>query len=152
MMIMLANILWPSMILTERMAAVMPIVAGLVVEFLYLRYGTKLRGLRCLRADLGMNLASALLGMLLIPLAGLGWEWLASMTIHPLMNVGTFNPVTWTVSVLLAAIINAVVEGFILRRSFGLELGRRGFWLLAAVNLVSVSMAAVTIIMDPPKL
>jgi hypothetical protein len=98
-----------------------------------------------------MNLASALLGIVLIPLSGIGWELLASITIYPLLNVGSFNPVTWTASVILAAITNAVVESFVLQRSFGLVLGRRGFWLLAAVNLVTVSIAAVSIILDPPK-
>ncbi|MBE7498134.1 MAG: hypothetical protein HS117_24610 [Verrucomicrobiaceae bacterium] len=151
MMILLSNIVWPSMILTGRIVAVIPILAGLVVEFLYLRYGTTLRGVRCLWADLSMNLVSALLGLILIPLSGIGWELLASMTIYPLLNIGSFNPVTWTASVILAAIMNAVVEGFVLRSGFGLVLGRRGFWLLATVNLVTVSIAAVSVIIDPPK-
>ncbi len=148
---MLANLIWPSMILTGRIVTVIPIVAGLVVELIYLRYGTKLRGMRCLWADLSMNLASALLGIILIPFPGLAWEWLASITIYPLLNVGSFNLLTWTASAMLAAITNAVVEGFVLRKGFGLVLGRRGFWLLAVVNLVTVSIAVVTIMIDPPK-
>ncbi len=150
-MILLANLVWPSLLLTGRIVAVVPIVVGLVVEFFHLRYFTALRGTRCLWADVSMNLGSALLGLGLIPLSGLGWELIAGFTIHPLMGVGTFNPLAWTVSVLLAAIVNAFVEGYILWRWFEVTLGRRGFWLLAAVNLITVGIAAISIIIDPPK-
>ncbi len=151
MLIMLANLVWPSMLLTGRIVAVIPIAAGLAVELIYLRRCTSLRGIRCLWADLSMNLASALLGLGLIPLSGLGWELLACVTINPLMGVGTFNPVTWVASFILAVITNAFVEGYVLWRWFGLILGRRGFWLLAAVNLVTVGIAAISIVIDPPK-
>ncbi len=98
-----------------------------------------------------MNLASTVLGIVLIPLSGFVWELLASFTIYPLLNVGTFNPVTWGATLLLAAGVNAVVEGSVLRYGFKQALGRRGFWILFAANLVSVAIAFVSILMRPPK-
>lgn len=146
----LANLVWPALYLTSRMLAVWPIAAGLLVEFFFIRRATNLRGRRCLTADITMNLASAALGMLLIPLSGILWELLAGITIHPLFNVGTFNPATWGATVLLAAAINAVIEGFVLQKGFKQKLGRRGFRLLFAANFVSVSIAFISIIIHPP--
>lgn len=146
----LANLVWPALYLTSRMFAVWPIAAGLLVELFFVRYATNLRGARCLAADIAMNLASAALGLLLIPLSGIIWELLAGITIHPLFNVGTFNPATWGATVLLAAGVNSLVEGLVLQNGFKQKLGRRGFWLLFAANLVSVSIAFVSIIIHPP--
>lgn len=146
----IANLVWPALYLSSRMFAVWPIAAGLFVEFFFVRQATTLRGWRCLTADITMNLASAALGLLLIPLSGFIWELLAAVTIQPLFNVGTFNPVTWGATVLLAAGVNAIVEGFVLKNGFKQKLGNRGFWLLFAANLVSVSIAFASIVMHPP--
>ena len=148
---LLANVVWPALYLSSRMLAVWPIAAGLLVELFFVRYVTNLRGARCVAGDVTMNLASAALGIVLIPLSGIIWELLATITIQPLFSVGTFNPVTFGTTVLLAAGVNTVVEGFVLRRGFKQTLGRRGFWLLFAANLVSVSIAVVSILMRPPK-
>ena len=148
----LANLVWPALFLTIRMLAVWPIAAGLLVELFFIRHATSLRGARCLAADITMNLASATLGIVFIQLSGILWELLATFTIYPLLNVGTFNPITWGVTVLLAAGINTVIEGWVLQRGFKQTLGRRGFWLLFAANLVSVSIAFISILMHPPKL
>jgi len=147
----LANLVWPALILTTRMLAVWPIAAGLLVELFFVRQATNLRGARCLTADITMNLASAALGIVLIPLSGIIWELLATFTIYPLLNVGSFNPVTWGATVLLAAGVNTVAEGWVLQRGFKQKLGRRGFWLLFAANLVSVSIAFISILLHPPK-
>jgi hypothetical protein len=146
----LANLVWPALFLTSRMFAVWPIAAGLFVEFFFIRQATKLRGWRCLTADITMNLVSAALGVILIPLSGIIWELLATFTIYPLFNVGTFNPVTWGATALLAAGVNAVVEGWVLQNGFKQKLGRRGFWLLFVANLVSVSIAAASLVPHPP--
>jgi hypothetical protein len=150
MALILANLVWPALYLTSRMFAVWPIAAGLLVEYFFVRYATNLRGARCLAADIAMNLASAALGLLLIPLSGIIWELLAGITIHPLFNVGTFNPATWGATVLLAAGVNALVEGWALQNGFKQKLGKQGFRLLFAANLVSVSIAFVSIIIHPP--
>ncbi len=151
MPIIVANLVWPALYVVGRMTAIIPIVAGLAVEFVFLRYVTSLRGLRCIWADLAMNFASALLGIVLIPIVGLAWEFVAAVTIHPLFDVGTFNPATWIATALLAAVANAAIEGQVLKRSFGLAMNRRLFVQLAAVNLVTVLLAFLSLHLDPPK-
>ena len=151
MPIIIANLVWPALYLVGRMTAIIPVVAGLIVEFVFLRHVTSLRGFSCIRADLAMNLASALLGILLIPIFGLAWEVVAAATIYPLFDVGTFHPATWAATALLAAVANAAIEGLVLRRFFGLILSRRFIVQLTAVNLVTVSLAFLSLHLDPPK-
>jgi hypothetical protein len=148
----LANLIWPALFLVERMNAVVPILVGLVVEILFLRYATGLRGLSCVSAGVGMNVSSALLGVLLIPLAGLGWEVVSAVTIQPLFKVGTFNPASWVATALLAAAANALVEGYTLRRFFGVLVDRRLKAKLAAVNLVTVALGCLSLYLDPARL
>lgn len=151
MPIILANLVWPALYVVGRMTAITPIVAGLAVEFVFLRYVTSLRGFRCFSADLATNFASALLGIVLIPVVGIAWEFVAAVTIHPVFGVGTFNPATWIATALLAAVTNAAVEGKVLTGYFGVTMNRRFFVLLAAVNLVTVSLAFLSLHRDPPK-
>jgi hypothetical protein len=151
MPIIIANLVWPALYVVDRMTAIVPIVAGLAVEFVFLRYATSLRGFRCFSADLAMNFASALLGIVLIPLVGIAWEFVAAITIHPLFGVGTFNPATWIATALLAAVANAAIEGQVLKSFFGLPMNRRFFVQLTAVNLVTVLLAFLSLHRDPPK-
>jgi hypothetical protein len=151
MLIIIANLVWPALYLVGRMSAILPIAAGLIVEFVFLRYATSLRGFRCIRAALAMNLASALFGIVLIPIFGLAWEVVAAVTIYPLFDVGTFNPATWIATALLAAVANAAIEGQVLKRFFGMMLNRKIFVQLTAVNLVTVSLALLSLHLDPPK-
>lgn len=146
----LANIVWPALYLTSRMFALYPIVGGLFVELIFVRYVTKLRVSRCVTACITMNLVSAALGVILIPVSGIAWELLASITINPLFDLGTFNPVTWSVTALLAAGVNTAVEGKVLQTNLNITLGRRGYWLLFAANLVSVGIACVSVLLRPP--
>lgn len=106
----IANIVWPALILVGRMLAVWPIAAGLFVEFFFVRYATKLRGWRCLAGDVWMNVASAALGLVLIPLSGIAWELLASFTIYRPFNISTFSPVNWGFTGFVAAGVNTAVE------------------------------------------
>ena len=151
MLIIIANLVWPALYVVDRMTAIVPIATGLAVEFVFLRFLTSLRGFRCLSADLAMNLGSALLGIVLIPIVGIAWEFVAAVTIHPLFDVGTFNPATWIATALLAAVSNAAIEGQVLKRFFGLAMNRRFFVQLTAVNLVTVTLAFLSLHRDPPK-
>lgn len=151
MFLLFANVVWPALYLVERLNAVAPVVAGLIVECAFLRYYAGLHGLRALGAGVSMNFASALLGMLLIPLTGLGWEFVATFTVQPLLDVGTFNPATWMATALLAALTNAVVEAQVLKRCWGVSLSRQFFCLLALANLATVGLACLSLHLHPPK-
>jgi hypothetical protein len=61
-----------------------------------------------LAADLAANAASTLLGVILIPLAGMTWKLFPSLLFYRFLNWGTFNPVNWTINFFIACLINAL--------------------------------------------
>ena len=88
-----------------------------------------------------MNFASTLLGILLIPIAGLAWEFFPGSVLYRIFDVGTFNPGTWVMTFLFAVAINAALESLVIRWAFKTKLGKRGFWGLVVANAVSVGLA-----------
>ena len=98
-----------------------------------------------------MNIVSTTVGILGIPLSGLLWELIASITIQPIFNWGTFNPVTWLISCVLAASLNTVLEVATLRLLFKISWTKKLFWWLAVANFITVGMAIISIMIFPPK-
>jgi len=78
---------------------------------------------------------------LLVPLAGMAWEFLAMWSYQRWFGWGSFNPVTWLVTLVLACLINTTVECLIYRFGFKFAVKRREvLWLLLA-NAFSVGLA-----------
>jgi hypothetical protein len=149
---LIADVVWPALLLEGRILTWWAILAGLIVEFFFLLRITNLHPWRALLADLAMNLASTLMGVFLIPLAGLLWEFVPGTIIYPVFDIGTFNPFTWTATLVMASIINAVVERLVLGGVFKQPVRKRAFWLLTAANAVSVALALASVIHSPPEL
>ena len=148
---MLADVIWPALLLEGRIASWWAIGAGLAIEYLLVRSITDLSPLRAALADVSMNAASTLLGFILIPIAGIAWEFFPGILIYKVFNIGTFNPGTWTATIVMAATINAFIERFVLRRFFKQVVTKRGFWLLFGANALTVTLAFVSIIYLPPQ-
>lgn len=136
-----ADVVWPALYLETRLLAWWVILSGLLVEFFFIWKIFDLSPKRALIANLAANGASALLGVLLIPVAGLLWELFSHFTIGLLWNIRTFHPVTWCATYVLACLVNTALENFVLQKAFRLPFTRRTFaWLLGA-NAISVGMA-----------
>ncbi len=100
-----------------------------------------------------MNALSAVLGVLLIPIAGLILEIFPGIVIYKIFNIGTFNPGTWMETILMAAAINTYIERFALRKFFKQPVvGRRCFWMLFLANAISITLAVGSLFCYPPKL
>jgi hypothetical protein len=147
----LADVVWPSLFLAERMLSWWIIAAGLVIEFFFVRWLTGAVPGRAALMTLVMNAISTAAGVVAIPISGLAWELIASVSLLPLMNWGTFNPVTWLVSAVLAALVNAVIEVGSLRLIFKVPLSKRLFWWLAVANFITAGMALASLMIVPPK-
>jgi hypothetical protein len=148
-----ADVIWPALLLEKRMFTWWAILAGLVVEYCFVRRLTDLSFLRVIMADLAMNAVSSLLGIFLIPIAGVIWELFPGSILYKIFQIGTFNPGTWIATILMAATINACLERWVLRKFFKQPFpGRRGFWLLFLANLISVAMAFGSLLYSPPEL
>lgn len=136
-----ANVVWPALYLETRLFSWWAIGLGLVAEFFFIWKVFGLTPKRALAADLSANTASALLGIILIPLAGVVWEVFPGMVLYPLLNWGTFNPLTWAATFVIACLINALLESFVLKCFFQLPFNRRTFSWLTVANAFSVGIA-----------
>jgi hypothetical protein len=141
MILMLADVIWPAILLEERLFSWWAIVLGLAVEFFFVRWLTALNLRMCVIADLSMNAASALLGIILIPLAGFIWEIFPGLVLYKVFNIGTFNPGTWAATFLLAVFVNAALESLVLRHIFKQQVDKKVFWWLCVANSLSVAIA-----------
>lgn len=146
-----ANVVWPALYLEMRVLTWWAILSGLLVEFLFLWKFLRLPIKRAGVAAIAMNAGSTILGILLIPLAGIAWEFFPGSFLYPLLDVGTFSPVTWAATFVFAVLINACTEGFVLWKLFKLPWARKLFWGLAAVNSISVGIALGSLFIVPVR-
>lgn len=147
-----ADFVWPAMMLEVRLFTWWAIGLGLVVEFAVLRLAFGLPTKRAAGADLAMNAVSCLLGILLIPLAGIAWEVFPGSVVMWALSAGTFNPVTWGATYALGIAVNTGLEGLVLKKGFKLPFRRREWWWLAWANAVSVGLAFASLFTHPLRM
>jgi hypothetical protein len=128
----LANVIWPALYLLGRLISFWVILSGLFVEFFFVWRLTGLNLKQSIWADIAMNLASALLGLILIPFLGL-------IVVLPFQ--ATFGLASWIATFFVAVFINASVESLVLLRGFKQKIGQKEFWLICLANALSVGIA-----------
>ena len=146
-----ADVVWPALFLESRLFSWWAIGLGLVVELFFVRWLTALDWRKSIIANLTMNAASSLLGIVLIPLMGIVWEFVPGIVLYRVFDVGTFNPGTWVATFLMAVFINAGLESLVLRLIFKQKVGKRVFWWLSIANSLSVGLAFGSIFVHPPQ-
>jgi len=144
-----ADVVWPALFLETRLLTWWTVSIGLLVEFLVIWKAFGLSAKRAALIDLAANAASVLLGIILIPLAGIAWEVFPGLVFYKVFNVGTFNPVTWAATYLFAVAINAGLEWTVIQKGFRLPIGKRGFWIIAGANAISVAVAFGSLLVFP---
>ncbi len=150
-MLILADVIWPAMLLEGRLLSWWAILAGLLVEYCFVRWLTTLSAGRAVWADIAMNAASSLLGIIFIPLIGIGWEYFPGIVLYKVFDIGTFNPGTWAFTFCMAVGVNAALETFVLIKFFKQPIGKRGFWWLCVANALSVGVAFGSLFVYPPR-
>ena len=150
---LLADVVWPALLLEQRMLSVVPIVSGLIVEWLALWLGGfGLTWKKAALVDVVMNAASALIGIFLIPLLGMGWEYFPAQIIEKAFNIGTFSQINWLATFVLTVFATTLIEAGVVRWGFRVALGIRRFWILFGANAVSVGIAFVSVMLHPPQM
>ena len=148
----IADMVWPSLILIGRIMTWWAIGVGLVIEYLFLvkffTFGWK----KSLLVVVVMNAISSAVGIVLIPASGLIWELVIGAFINMIYDVGIFNPVGWGASVLFAILLNAIIESLSLRYIFKYPIHRKEFRVLFVANAFSVATAFISLLVAPPKL
>lgn len=140
------DVVWPALVLEQQLLSVVPIGLGLIVEWLALWQGGF--GLACKRAALAsmtMNAFSTLLGILLVPIAGIGWDVLLGSLVYSILG----TPGMWVTTGIVAVLLNTVIEAGVLYLGFKVCLDRRRVGILGAANCASV---AIALLLRPPSL
>ena len=150
---LLGDVVWPALVLEQRILSAVPISAGLIVEWFALWVGGfGLSWRKAAVVDIVMNAVSTVVGIVLTPAIGLVWEFFPGTLLFKLFNIGTFNPGTWVATFLIAVLVTTAIEAVVVRWGFKVLLGRRRILILCAANSVSVSIAFASLWMHPPKL
>jgi hypothetical protein len=148
----IADVVWPALLLEGRILTWWAILAGLIIEYFFVRLITNLPLWKAALADIAMNAISTIPGILLIPLLGIAWEILPGLLMYNAFHIGTFNPGTWIATTLLAALLNTFIERFALRKIFRQPvLGKRNFALLFLGNTLSIAIAFISVFVFPPR-
>jgi biotin transporter BioY len=101
--------------------------------------------------DVTMNAASAALGAFLLPAAGFLWEFFPGQLYMGWLHMGTFNPITWAATCIIAVFLSTGIESAVVRVLFGYELTKRRFWSVALANLLSTAIAFCSLLIHPPQ-
>ncbi len=144
-----ADVVWPALFLETRLFSWWAIAVGLVAEYLFVRWLFQLPIRRAALATFVANGISSIAGILLIPLAGFIWEFFPGSIYMGILKWGTFNPVTWAATFILACLINTAIEASVYKRNYKLLVRRREFWFIFVANAVSVGIAFATLFIVP---
>jgi hypothetical protein len=148
----LADMVWPALVLEQRLISAIPITVGLITEWLALRFGGfGLSWKKAAVVDLVMNAVSTVAGILLIPLLGLAWEVFPGQVLYKFFNIGTFNPGAWVATFILATIATTGIEAAVVRWGFKLALDKWRLGVLCLANSVSVGIAFGSLWLRPPR-
>ncbi len=139
-----ADVVWPSLYITKGMLSLKVIFLGLIIELFFVKYFTKIDWKKASIITILMNLITAILGILLIPLSGLGAEFVFEFVFHAYdkFGIGTFHWSHWFVSYLLVIFINTLIEGVFIKLSLKLNL-KQTFWWLFVANGISVLLCVI---------
>lgn len=146
-----ADVVWPALILEHHLLSAPVIALGLVIEALVLRFAFAMTWRRSCIAAIVVNAISTALGILLIPIAGIAWEFFAGVILYKFFQIGTFNPLTWAATFLLASVVTTSIEVFCLRRFFDVPANKRTWLLWAVPNAATVGLAFASLAFGPPR-
>lgn len=134
-----ADLIWPSLYIAKGMLSIKVILLGLIVELFFVKYFTKVGWKKASTVTFVMNLITTVLGIIFIPLSGLGSEFVFDFVFHAYdkFGIGTFHWSHWLAAYLLVIFINTFIEGLVIKLTLKIKILKTFWWLLIA-NAISV--------------
>jgi len=146
-----ANVVWPALYLETRLFSWWAISIGLLIEFIFIKWLLTLSNRKTAIATISANAISSIVGIILIPLAGIAWEIFPGSVFNWAFDWSTFSPLTWAATFVLGCLINALIEGAVYKKWFAPEFkfkSKAFLWLITA-NSFSVGAAYVSLWLNP---
>lgn len=131
-----ANVMWPALLMEQRLSSPFVIGLGLAVEWALIRWVFGFPPLRALWAALAANAASAAVGFVGRPFLGAVWSVLPAV-----MGLPTFGSLDWAGTFVVAVLANLLIEGLVLRWGFRLPMTWRNLAWLALANAATIGAA-----------
>ena len=144
-----ADIIWPSLYIAKGMLSIKVILLGLIIELFFVKHFTKVNWQKALTVTFLMNLITTILGMIFIPLSGLGSEFIFDFVFHAYdkFGIGTFHWSHWLAAYLLVIFINTITEGLFIKLILKIKILKTFWWLLIA-NAMSVFICFLFYVMN----
>ena len=127
-----ANVVWPSVYIAEGMRSFYVILAGLVIETVFVKLFLKESLLKSVLIAFIMNLISSVVGFIVIPASGL----IGEILLIP-FDKGTFHISHWIMSYILAILSNVLIEGLSIKYIYKCSF-KKMFWWLCVANAISI--------------
>ena len=140
-----ADVVWPALYFEGSLLVWWVIAAGLVMEFPFYYLTADRTFPRSLFALMICNLISTLAGILLIPLLGILWEFFPGLLLYRVFNLGTFNPITYGATFLLAVAANSFIEVLCLKKIYTITFTKKKYAFIVTANLLSVGLALIPV-------
>lgn len=134
-----ADLIWPSLYIAKGMLSIKIILLGLIIELFFVKHFTKVNWQKALTVTFLMNLITTILGMIFIPLSGLGSEFIFDFVFHAYdkFGIGTFHWSHWLIAYLLVMFMNTFIECLFIKLTLKRTILKTFWWLLIA-NSISV--------------
>ena len=144
-----ADVVWPSLYIAKGMLSIKAILLGLFIELFFVKFFTKIDWKKASIITFLMNLITTVLGMIFIPISGLGSEFVFDFVFNAYdkFGIGTFHWSHWLISYLLVIFINTFIEGLFINLMLNLKLKKIFWWLLVA-NSISVFACFLFYVID----
>ena len=132
-----ADLVWPSLYITKGMLSIKVILIGLIIALFFVKYCTKVDWKKASIVTILMNLITTILGIIFIPLSGLGAEFVFDFVFHAYdkFGIGSFHWSHWLTAYLLVIFINTFIECMFIKLTLKLTLKKIFWWLLIANSL-----------------
>ena len=144
-----ADVVWPSLYIAKGMLSIKVILLGLFIELFFVKYFTKVDWKKASIITFLMNLITTVLGMIFIPISGLGSEFVFDFVFNAYdkFGIGTFHWSHWLAAYLLVILINTFIEGLFIKLILKIKLLKTFWWLLIA-NIISVFLCFLFYVID----
>ncbi|HYD89124.1 MAG TPA: hypothetical protein VEA80_16725 [Vitreimonas sp.] len=145
-----ADLVWPALYAEQRLLSLPVIAAGLLIEISVLRLCFSMQWNAALKAGVLANAVSAAIGFFLIPLAGIAWEVFPGQFINAAFDMGTFNPLAWIATFVLATLVTTAIELVVLWK-LALPRSRRLLLIWCIANAATVAIAFLSLASTPMR-
>ena len=144
-----ADLIWPSLYIAKGMLSIKVILLGLIIELFFVKHFTKVNWQKALTVTFLMNLITTILGIIFIPLSGLGSEFVFDFVFHAYdkFGIGTFHWSHWLIAYLLVIFMNTFIESLFIKLTLKIKTAKTFLWLLIA-NAMSVFICFLFYVMN----